>query len=56
MPQLNAYLSFNGNCPEAIRFCARLLGTKLEARAEGGNGPGRRITDIGDDTGRRPGR
>lgn len=29
MPQLNAYLSFNGNCAEAMRFYERTLGGKL---------------------------
>jgi PhnB protein len=31
MPQLNAYLSFNGNCAEAMRFYERTLNGKLEA-------------------------
>lgn len=31
MPKLNAYLSFDGNCAEAMRFYARLLDAKLEA-------------------------
>jgi len=30
MPQLNAYLSFNGNCAEAMRFYERTLNGKLE--------------------------
>jgi PhnB protein len=30
MPQLNAYLSFNGNCAEAMRFYQRTLNGKLE--------------------------
>ncbi|HEX7679900.1 MAG TPA: VOC family protein [Thermoanaerobaculia bacterium] len=30
MPQLNAYLSFNGNCTEAMRFYERTLGGKLQ--------------------------
>ena len=31
MPQLNAYLSFNGNCAEAMRFYETTLNGKLEA-------------------------
>lgn len=30
MPQLNAYLGFDGNCAEAMHFYARVLGGKLE--------------------------
>jgi PhnB protein len=30
MPELNAYLIFNGNCAEAMRFYERTLGGKLE--------------------------
>ena len=31
MTQLNAYLSFNGNCEEAMRFYEKTLNGKLEA-------------------------
>jgi PhnB protein len=31
MPQLNAYLSFDGNCAEAMRFYEKTLNGKLEA-------------------------
>jgi len=31
MPQLNAYLSFDGNCAEAMKFYEKVLGAKLEA-------------------------
>jgi PhnB protein len=31
MPQLNAYLSFDGTCAEAMRFYADVLDAKLEA-------------------------
>lgn len=31
MPQLNAYLAFDGNCAEAMKFYARVLDAKLEA-------------------------
>lgn len=31
MPQLAAYLSFDGNCAEAMKFYERVLGAKLEA-------------------------
>jgi PhnB protein len=30
MLQLNAYLGFNGNCAEAMRFYERVLGAKIE--------------------------
>ena len=31
MPKLNAYLSFDGNCAEAMTFYAGVLGARLEA-------------------------
>lgn len=31
MPQLNAYLSFDGDCAEAMKYYARVLGARLEA-------------------------
>ena len=31
MPQLSAYLSFDGNCAEAMRFYERVLGGRLDA-------------------------
>ena len=31
MPKLNAYLSFDGTCAEAMKYYARLLDAKLEA-------------------------
>jgi PhnB protein len=40
MPQLNAYLSFNGNCTEAMQFYAKVLGAKLEALISYGQVPG----------------
>ncbi len=39
MPQLNAYLSFNGNCAEAMNFYAQVLGAKLEALISFGDMP-----------------
>jgi PhnB protein len=30
MPQLNAYLSYDGNCAEAMNYYARVLGAKVE--------------------------
>jgi PhnB protein len=30
MPQLNAYIGFNGNCAEAVQFYAHVLGAKIE--------------------------
>lgn len=30
MPQIDAYLTFNGNCAEAMRFYERALGGRLE--------------------------
>jgi PhnB protein len=39
MPQLNAYLSFNGNCAEAMRFYERLFDAKLEALITYGGSP-----------------
>lgn len=40
MPQLNAYLSFDGNCAEAMKFYAEVLGAKLEALMSYGEMPG----------------
>jgi PhnB protein len=31
MPQLHAYLSFDGNCADAMKFYAEVLGARLEA-------------------------
>ena len=31
MPQLNAYLSFDGTCAQAMKYYERVLGAKLEA-------------------------
>ena len=38
--QLNAYLSFDGNCAEAMKFYAGVLGAKLEALITYGQVPG----------------
>ena len=40
MPKLNAYLSFDGNCAEAMKFYARVLGAKVEALITYGEVPG----------------
>ena len=40
MPQLCAYLSFKGDCADAMRFYAELLGAKLEALLTYGQMPG----------------
>jgi PhnB protein len=40
MPQLNAYLSFDGNCAEAMNFYAEVLGAKLETLMSYGDMPG----------------
>lgn len=39
MPQLHAYLSFDGNCAEAMRFYERVLGARLEALIRFGDVP-----------------
>jgi PhnB protein len=39
MPQLNAYLGFDGNCAEAMRFYERVLGGKLEMIMTVGESP-----------------
>ena len=39
MPQINAYLSFDGNCAEAMHFYERALGGKLEALLTHGDSP-----------------
>ena len=39
MPQLNAYLSFDGTCAAAMRFYERTLGGKLEALIANGETP-----------------
>lgn len=40
MPQLNAYLSFDGRCVEAMKFYAEVLGGKLDALITYGDMPG----------------
>jgi len=40
MPQLHAYLSFDGNCAEAMAFYAELFGAKVEAMIPFGQMPG----------------
>ena len=40
MPQLNAYLAFDGTCKEAMKFYERVLGGKLEALITYGDMPG----------------
>lgn len=40
MPQLNAYLSFDGQCAEAMKFYAEVLGGKLDALITYGDVPG----------------
>jgi len=40
MPKLNAYLSFDGTCAEAMKFYERVLGAKLEALITYGEAPG----------------
>jgi PhnB protein len=39
MPQLNAYLSFDGQCVEAMKFYAEVLGGKLDALITYGDMP-----------------
>lgn len=40
MPQLSAYLTFNGDCAEAMRFYQQVLGGTLEAMIKYGDAPG----------------
>lgn len=40
MPQMNAYLTFSGNCAEAMRFYADVLGAELKALMTYGEAPG----------------
>lgn len=40
MPQMNAYLTFSGNCAEAMRFYAQALGAELQALMTYGEAPG----------------
>ncbi len=39
MPQLDVYLTFDGNCAEAMRFYERTLGGKLETLMTFGDSP-----------------
>jgi PhnB protein len=39
MPQLNAYLGFDGNCAEAMRFYERVLSAKLGGMLRYGDSP-----------------
>ncbi len=40
MPQLNAYLSFDGQCVEAMKFYAEVLGGQIDALIAYGDMPG----------------
>src|SRR5690348_13315111 len=37
--QLNPYLSFNGNCGDALKFYQKVLGAKVEGAFPYGDGP-----------------
>ena len=37
--QLNPYLSFNGNCGDALKFYQKVLGAKIESTHPWGGGP-----------------
>jgi PhnB protein len=39
MPLLNAYLGFDGNCADAMRFYERVLGGKIEMMMTNGQSP-----------------
>lgn len=39
MPQLNAYINFNGNCAEAMQFYETVLDGKLEAMMKNSQSP-----------------
>ena len=39
MPSINAYLSFDGNCAEAMRFYERVLDGRLEALIKNSDTP-----------------
>lgn len=39
MPQLNAYLSFDGNCAEAMRFYQKTIGGEMESMMAVGETP-----------------
>ncbi|MGN6702836.1 MAG: VOC family protein [Burkholderiaceae bacterium] len=39
MPQLNAYLGFDGNCADAMRFYERVLGARIDAMMTYGQSP-----------------
>lgn len=39
MPKLNAYLSFDGNCADAMHYYARVLGAKVETLITYGDVP-----------------
>jgi PhnB protein len=39
MPQLNAYLGFDGNCADAMRFYERVLGARIEMMMTNGQTP-----------------
>jgi PhnB protein len=39
MPLLNAYIGFDGNCAEAMRFYERVLGGKIEMMMTNGESP-----------------
>lgn len=47
MPQINAYLAFDGNCAEAMRFYERVLNGKLEALLRNADTPAAEHTPAG---------
>lgn len=49
MPKLDAYLLFNGNCAEAMRFYERVLGGKIEMMMTWGESPTPEQTPPGSD-------
>ena len=46
MPQLSAYLSFDGNCAEAMRFYERVLGGRLDALVRYADAPADAVMPI----------
>jgi hypothetical protein len=52
MPQLAAYLSYDGNCAEAMQFYAKVLGAKVESYDSADEG--RRVFDALADGGSKP--
>ena len=50
MPQLDAYLFFDGNCADAMRFYERTLGGKIQMMMTHAESPAAAESPVADNT------